>query len=44
MIFVLPDEGGLLELPKIKQKFLKKDELNQEIPPIPRIMFKRMRQ
>ena len=33
MIFILPDEAELLELPKIKEMFLKEDELNQEIQP-----------
>jgi len=33
MIFVLPDEGVLLELLAIKEKFLKEDELNQEFQP-----------
>jgi len=33
MIFTLPDEGELLELPEIKEEFLKENELNQEIQP-----------
>ena len=33
MIFVLPDEGVLLELLEIKDEFFKEDELNQEIQP-----------
>ena len=33
MIFVLPDEGQLLELPEIKDELLEEDELNQEIQP-----------
>ena len=33
MIFVLSDEGEFLELPEIKEKLLKEDELNQEIQP-----------
>jgi len=33
MIFVLPDEAEFLELPEIKEKFLKEDELNQGIQP-----------
>jgi len=33
MIFVLLNEGELLQLPIIKEKFLKQDELSQEIQP-----------
>ena len=33
MIFILRDEGELLEFPEIKKEFLKEDELNQEIQP-----------